>query len=211
MERLNTVLDLIGRIDFRFGVGRAIKALAGSTAADVLEKGLDDLPGYGAFKGEGEGYARELVQFLEDHSFLERESFQSEGRFGGGHVIGLSPAGKRLLRGELQPVLPPVPAPSEHRPRKRRSNAAPAPADVDSALYERLRRFRASMASEHAKPAYTFYSDQTLTALAAEPPANEDEFLEIKGLGPKKWASFGEALLEEVRGWREEAADAPGA
>ncbi len=206
LQRLRSVLETVSRIDFRFGAGRLIKTLAGSRSSEVIEKSLDDLPGYGLFEAEGESYARTIVQYLEDHAFLERESFDSGsrggGRFGGGQVIGLTPAGRRLMRGEIHPVMAPVPAPKRPRAPKRTASAPVAFEGAALDLYERLKRFRTERAAELGRPAYTVFNDDTLACLVETPPGAEDEFLSTRGLGPKRWEQFGPALLEAIAGWR---------
>ena len=66
--------------------------------------------------------------------------------------------------------------------------------ECDGDLVERLRAFRAAMSG--GKPVYTVFSNETLACIATTPPADRDEFLAIKGLGPKRWDTFGPQLLE---------------
>ncbi len=203
LDRLRAVLDTVGRLDFRFGPGRIARVLSGSRTADIIDKALDDLPTYGALKGFGEGYARELIQFLEDQGYLERESFRSRDGTRSGSLVGLTPAGARMRTGEITPDLPAVPEPRRRPDRKRRDRVRDeAPRDFDGELYEELRTLRGSLSDEEGRPAYTFFSNETLEILAASPPESEGEFLAIKGLGPKRWEAFGERLLACIDDWR---------
>lgn len=43
------------------------------------------------------------------------------------------------------------------------------------------------------------FNDATLQAMAARRPANEDEMRAIPGMGPKKWADYGEIFLAALR------------
>ena len=96
-----------------------------------------------------------------------------------------------------------VPEPRRRPDRKRRDRVRDeAPRDFDGELYEELRTLRGSLSDEEGRPAYTFFSNETLEILAASPPESEGEFLAIKGLGPKRWEAFGERLLACIDDWR---------
>ncbi|MCA8942383.1 MAG: ATP-dependent DNA helicase RecQ [Planctomycetes bacterium] len=193
------VLRTVAALDFRFGVGRTIQVLAGSEAREVLDRGLDRLDGYGILQGATEKAIRELVQFAEDFELLERRPFLRRDGSEGGLVLGVSALGRRCLEFGTLPELPPVPVPKRRAPRVSRAPGASSGTvdlgelDSDPVLVERLRAFRARLAC--GKPAYTVFSNETLAQLATERPADEAGFLEIKGLGPKKWERFGPDLL----------------
>ncbi len=91
------------------------------------------------------------------------------------------------------------PAPKSHRKGKR-----PAAIDTNSApanpvLFEALRAWRAEQAAAQKVPAYCVFSQKALYALAAAAPKTEAELAGIHGIGPKKLAQYGEALLGVVR------------
>ena len=44
-------------------------------------------------------------------------------------------------------------------------------------------------------PPYVVFSDATLEELARQMPASRSAMLEVKGIGPKKYDSFGEQFL----------------
>ena len=60
-------------------------------------------------------------------------------------------------------------------------------------------------ASEKAVPPYVVFSDKTLRALALAMPETEDELLAVKGIGPAKAESYGDAVLAIVAGETPEA------
>jgi ATP-dependent DNA helicase RecQ len=100
-------------------------------------------------------------------------------------------------------VLASAPKVSTRRPRggrergARAGRAGPGPesAEVDLELFEALRAWRAEVARARAVPAYVVFSDATLAELALERPLTRDALLEVKGVGPRKLAEYGEALL----------------
>ena len=90
---------------------------------------------------------------------------------------------------------------------KRRGKAAvPAPAELpgseEEALFLALKTLRKSLADRRKVPAYVIFSDATLLAMAAARPRTRAEFLAVSGVGPKKLASYGDAFLAALAGYR---------
>jgi DNA helicase-2/ATP-dependent DNA helicase PcrA len=75
---------------------------------------------------------------------------------------------------------------------------ATCPSDRDEELYERLREWRRATAAEQQVPAYVVFTDATLAALAERRPANEAELAAIGGIGPRKLAQYGPAVLAMI-------------
>jgi DNA helicase-2/ATP-dependent DNA helicase PcrA len=69
------------------------------------------------------------------------------------------------------------------------------PGDIDLVLFERLVNWRKQRASKAGKPAFTVFTDATLTAIAEQRPATLDSLLTISGVGPAKLADYGEEVL----------------
>ena len=70
--------------------------------------------------------------------------------------------------------------------------------EYDQHLFERLRDWRAEVATETDKPAYTVLVDLTLAAIAETRPASMAELAQVKGIGPAKLDKYGPALLALV-------------
>jgi ATP-dependent DNA helicase RecQ len=49
-------------------------------------------------------------------------------------------------------------------------------------------------------PAFVVFADATLLEIAAVRPLSAEALLDVKGIGPKKLAQFGDALIGIVRG-----------
>jgi DNA helicase-2/ATP-dependent DNA helicase PcrA len=69
------------------------------------------------------------------------------------------------------------------------------PSDMDEALYERLRDWRAEQAKEIGQPAYCVFTDKTLIAIAEAVPGSDGELAGISGVGVRKLDRFGAAVL----------------
>ncbi|MGD2115689.1 MAG: ATP-dependent DNA helicase RecQ [Acidobacteriota bacterium] len=77
--------------------------------------------------------------------------------------------------------------------------AADADAPIDPALEDKLRQWRLEQARARKVPAYVIFSDKTLQSLAAHRPGDEDQLLEVHGIGPQKAKDFGSQILEIIR------------
>jgi DNA helicase-2/ATP-dependent DNA helicase PcrA len=73
---------------------------------------------------------------------------------------------------------------------------------VDQETFERLRTWRATVAQETARPAYTVLHDTTLAAIAAAKPRELRQLALIRGIGAAKLDQYGPAVLALVRGER---------
>jgi DNA topoisomerase-3 len=89
--------------------------------------------------------------------------------------------------------------PGEARPR---GPASPLPAsalDADQArLFERLRAWRLAEARKRRIPAFRILSDRVLVAICRARPADEDELLDVQGMGPALVRKHGRAVLSLV-------------
>jgi ATP-dependent DNA helicase RecQ len=88
--------------------------------------------------------------------------------------------------------------------RARRSTAAQTPFEDEQAdpqtlaRFERLRRMRASLARERKLPPYMICHDRTLKEIARAAPASLEGLEKVKGLGPYKVKTYGQAILRAV-------------
>jgi DNA helicase II / ATP-dependent DNA helicase PcrA len=77
---------------------------------------------------------------------------------------------------------------------------ATCPSDRDEELFERLREWRARMATAQKVPAYVVFTDATLAAIAERLPGRAEELVAIAGIGPRKLALYGDAVVALVGG-----------
>jgi DNA helicase II / ATP-dependent DNA helicase PcrA len=74
------------------------------------------------------------------------------------------------------------------------------PADLDEALFDRLKEWRVAVSRELKVPAYVVFTDVTLQAIAERTPRSEAELAGISGVGPAKLSRYGAAVLAVCRG-----------
>ncbi|MGC0273103.1 ATP-dependent DNA helicase UvrD2 [Pseudactinotalea sp. Z1739] len=75
-------------------------------------------------------------------------------------------------------------------------------AEADPEVFERLRTWRAEVATETDKPAFTILHDAALVAIAAACPKDLRQLAILRGIGPTKIEAYGATILALVRGDR---------
>ncbi len=70
----------------------------------------------------------------------------------------------------------------------------------DEELFQRLRVLRKTLADKAGMPPYVIFSDRTLRAMVRRRPRNDDELLEVPGVGKTKLERYGAEFLYEI--WR---------
>jgi DNA topoisomerase-3 len=95
---------------------------------------------------------------------------------------------------------PPVRRKRKEGPAKKSTAPAQiAQAGVPAALISSLTQWRAREAKRRRVPAFRIFPNRTLEALAATRPADAEELLAVRGIGPKLVEKYGEALLTLIR------------
>jgi superfamily II DNA helicase RecQ len=122
----------------------------------------------------------EFIAQLEEQGFLEPY------RERGYRLLHLTDRGQAWLDAppEIQAI---APVPSQPQ--------ADPPAEVDEALFDRLRTWRLETAQKIGKPPYVIFHNSVLQRIATQHPTTPDELLAIKGIGPAKLEQYGMAIL----------------
>ena len=191
-------LSCVVRTGQRFGAQHVIDVLRGSENERVRNFGHHGLSTYGIGADldvfAWRGIFRQLVA-------LGLLQLDPEG-YGG---LQLTAAAGEVLRGERELRLRrDVLTRAAKAPRKKKAAALlvdddEQPDALTSALFERLRALRKTLAAEQSVPPYVIFHDRTLAAMARFRPATAEEMLQLSGVGETKLARYGEAFLEEIR------------
>ena len=68
----------------------------------------------------------------------------------------------------------------------------------NSAFFEALRQLRLQIAKEESVPPYIVFTDRTLIDMCSKLPQNEDEMLNVSGVGQNKLKKYGQRFLQEI-------------
>jgi ATP-dependent DNA helicase RecQ len=183
------IISCVARAGERFGVRHVCEVLRGAKTEGIARHGHDRLSTYGLLPTFDQRAAENLVHQLLDQELLARSG-------GDRPVVTLNARSWEVLRGERQVVL--------LQPRAGRTKTAKADADdwsgVDRDLFERLRTWRRRVADARGKPAWTIFDDKSLRAIARDKPTSPAPHHRGKGIGEKRLADFGAAILDIVAG-----------
>jgi ATP-dependent DNA helicase RecQ len=181
------IISCVARVGERFGVRHVCEVLRGAKTEGITRHGHDRLSTYGLLPMLDQRASENLVHQLLDQELLSRSG-------GDRPVVTLNARSWEVLRGERQVVL--------LQPRAGRAKTAKADADdwsgVDRDLFERLRSWRRRVADARGKPAWTIFDDKSLRSIARDKPTSPAALLRCKGIGEKRLADFGAAILDIV-------------
>jgi ATP-dependent DNA helicase RecQ len=183
------ILSCVARVGERFGVRHVCEVLRGAKTEGVVRRGHERLSTFGLLANLDQRTAENLVHQLLDQGLLDRTP-------GDRPVVTLNDKSWEVLRGSREVVL------LEPRAGKARTTQADAEdwEGVDRDLFERLRKWRRRVAEARGKPAWTILDDKALRAIARQKPASPAALLRCKGIGDKRLADLGTAILDLVSG-----------
>ncbi len=210
------LLSAIARLNKKFGVGMIADVLAGVDTERTQKWGLKSLSVFGLLKSYN---TKRIIAML--HRLMESGLARQRAVEGQKHitVIELTSAGAAVMKGDVPPpstLVDIIPTGRERIGRAIQGSASgmdrrePSPrgggeedvqADPESmARFEKLRAARMAIAKEKGLPPYVICHDSVLRTIAVSMPASLDALQHIKGMGPHKVATYGQALLDAVRG-----------
>ncbi|MDH3915136.1 MAG: DNA helicase RecQ [Chromatiales bacterium] len=185
------VLSCVYRVGERFGIKHVVDVLRGADTDRIRKLGHDRLSTYGIGPEMGDDEWASITRQLIHRGLLIQDIANYS-------VLKLTPKARPVLRGEerIELARPRLKA----TPVKRRKipKAAQGLAAADADLFEALRALRKELADEHGVPPYVIFGDATLIQMSAEKPSNDEQLLEITGVGEKKLERYGAVFLKAI-------------
>ncbi|SCF01356.1 ATP-dependent DNA helicase RecQ [Micromonospora coriariae] len=187
---LSTVFRLDRERNQRFGAGHCIDILLGKQTDKISQYGHDALTVFGIGTELSDAEWRGVVRQL-----LAEGLLAVEGDYG---TLALTEASAEVLGRRRTVTMRREPEkPASSRSTKPRG-AATVVADLGpaaTAVFERLRGWRAATAKEQGVPAYVIFHDATLRQIASDAPGSLAELSRVSGVGENKLAKYGEQIL----------------
>jgi ATP-dependent DNA helicase RecQ len=123
------------------------------------------------------------------------------GREGEFSTLSLTDSGRKMLRGELIPVLakPMVAAKKKEITRRGRQKKEEEWAEVDQELFQLLRRKRAQLAQKQGVPAFVIFGDKSLRNMAMIKPITREAFATVYGVGDHKLRVYAEDFIQVIK------------
>ena len=192
---LSTLIRLQRERGEQFGSGKVFDILLGRSNERTEASRHQELSVWGIGQDLSEPEWRSVLRQL-----LARRVVEAVGDFG---VLVPGPEAGPVLRGEgtLELAVDRAPtARANGRARSGggsgRSRAADTLDEAAKETFEALREWRTSVAKEKQIPPYMVFSDATLVGIVEAAPASTAQLSGISGVGAKKLAEYGDAVLE---------------
>jgi ATP-dependent DNA helicase RecQ len=189
-------LSCVYRTGQRFGTVYCINVLRGE-ADDRMERfGHDKVSTFGIGTEFSKNQWSSIFRQLVAGGYL---AVDIEGHGG----LHLTPKSKEVLNGNISLTFRHDPTPSKgSKKRTNQKQKSKVLAALDSngvKLFDRLKEKRLELSKEKNIAPYMIFHDKTLIEIAEKTPKNNDEFLEISGVGSHKLEKFGNEFLAIIK------------
>jgi ATP-dependent DNA helicase RecQ len=176
-----------------FGAGHIASVLKGNRNDQVETWGHHGLSTFGLMADESVPFIRYMIEQLVGQGYLRRE-----GEFS---TLSLTDSARKILRGELTPVLvkPLVAAKKKEITQKTRAKRDKEWAGADEGLFHFLRQKRAELARQRGVPAFVIFGDKSLRDMARIKPTTREAFSSVYGVGDYKLRTYAEAFIEVIK------------
>ena len=183
-----------------FGLSTIVDILKGSKSQKVLSRHLDENSQYGALASERIARIRQIINEMLVYGYLEMTADEYP-------VLSVADITKIDDNWNFEIKIPKeVEKEKEERKiqtkKRKKAGAVAALAEEDTELFEALRVLRRMIASEQKIPPYMVFSDKTLVHMSTMKPSNDEEMLEVNGVGEHKLQKYGERFLNEIQKYK---------
>lgn len=169
-----------------FGSAYIGRVLTGSKDQRILQAGHDKLSTWGILALEGKQNIRIWIEQLVMQGYLKRDDEYK--------TISVSEKGWRVIKHNETPRL----TKSLQIYPKQSLPQIDTWEGVDNGLFDVLRVLRKNLAEKQNVPAYIIFGDAALKDMALRRPSNLNEFLNINGVGQKKWEMYGDIFVRTI-------------
>ncbi|MDO5779655.1 MAG: DNA helicase RecQ [Clostridium sp.] len=172
------ILSCVYRTRERYGVAVLIDVLRGMIGPKIINDKLNELTTYGIMREYSSKFIRDLIKALIDFGYVNLK----EGTYS---MLQLNEKSYSILKSK-QRVMLKLSYENEEKV-------------INSDLFNKLRIWRRDTAIKEGVKPYIIFSDATLIELCNKLPKTEQELLEIRGMGEKKFNKYGEDLLKKLK------------
>ena len=172
------ILSCVYRTRERYGVAVLIDVLRGMIGPKIINDKLNELTTYGIMREYSSKFIRDLIKALIDFGYVNLK----EGTYS---MLQLNEKSYSILKSK-QRVMLKLSYENEEKV-------------INSDLFNKLRIWRRDTAIKEGVKPYIIFSDATLIELCNKLPKTEQELLEIRGMGEKKFNKYGEDLLKRLK------------
>ena len=186
------ILSCIYRVNQRYGANMVIQVLRGSKNKKVLEARLDNVSTYGIMKEYSDSAISEIIMTLVSSGYIHMTHDKYP-------VLKLTSKSADVLSGKTKLHHKKHLLQKKDEKEKASKSIKGGNIDFDIELFEKLKQYRYKIAQEKGLPPYVIFHDIALKEMAAYLPVNKESFLEIKGVGEKKYENYGEGFIDIIK------------
>lgn len=189
------VVNCVAETRGRYGLTIVLGTLMGAKRARLRELRTDQYKSYGALSGHSEAELRTLISQMTEMGYL----YQTQEKYSVlklGNITPLKDENIRVIMRTYEEKEPDKKKKIQKAVRKRSTDALTS-AGYD--LFEVLRKLRLEIAKEESMPPYIIFSDKTLIDMCVKKPSDEEEMLNVSGVGANKLKKYGQRFLEEIQ------------
>jgi len=183
------ILSCVIKSGERYGVNTIIDTLRGGKGEKIIRFRLYELSTYGISTLSAKNL-RDIINHLVMHGFLR----VTDDKF------PILKRGKRAAEILQQGVAVEMKIEKEAEKLAIVEKRAP----VDKMLFDALKELRQKIAAEQKVPAYVIFPDTALMDMCARLPKNDEEFLQVSGVGEAKLVKYGRVFMDAIAEFAED-------
>jgi len=186
------ILSCIFRVEERYGLTMVIQVLRGSRNKRLLEFNLDNVSTYGIMKDYSENALREIIMTLvsKGYIYITADKFP---------VLKLSGTAGEVLRGQVKVFHKKHLVEIKTLTKKKAISTEGLLETFNEELFLKLKELRYNISQEKGFAPFMIFHDSTLKEMASYFPISKESMLMIKGVGAKKYESYGEEFLSIIK------------
>ncbi len=184
------IMSCVYRTGQRFGLNTIIQVLRGSKNKKIMDWKLNEVSTYGIITDMSEGGLRELSMNLIARGYIAMTTDTFP-------ILKLQESSRDILKGHETVLVRKERINVEDK--KKRTTKRKTILEVDTVLLDQLLAHRKEIAAEKGVPLYVIFHNTALEEMAYYLPQDKKSFLEIKGVGEKKYDNHGAGFIEIIK------------
>lgn len=189
------VVNCVAETRGRYGLTIVLGTLMGAKRARLRELRMDQYKSYGALSGHSEAELRTLISQMTEMGYL----YQTQEKYSVLKLGNLTPLKDENIRVIMRTYEEKEPDKKKEIQKTVRKRSTDALTSAGYDLFEILRKLRLEIAKEESMPPYIIFSDKTLIDMCVKKPSDEEEMLNVSGVGANKLKKYGQRFLQEIQ------------
>ena len=191
-EEAKKIINCAFEAKGRYGKTIIIDTVAGAKTARLEEIGATGYKSYGVLASSNKKLLRRLLEQMIMEGYLVVGDYQVIKL---GDISALKDSDTKVL----VKITDEDKLPQKAAKPKKKAKGTESLTSAGFKLFDKLRALRLEIAREEKMPPYIVFSDKTLIDMAAKMPVNQEEMMNVSGVGENKFAKYGERFLSVIK------------